>query len=538
MKNMQLATDLAESLPATIRFGAFSLDTRKHELSCEGERVPLERQVYQLLLLLVAHRERAVSKEEIIDRIWRGRVVSDSAVSSRVKSLRRALADDGNTQHTIRTVYGHGFRFVAEVLDDEPAAAPAITALPAMDDIATQAAAKPRGKPSIAILPLQLVGTPGEHVAIADAIPHDLISSVARLQWLRVIARGSSFRFRSGEHPTAEIASALDVHYCLSGVVEISGSYLAIVIELEDARDQRVVWSETFKGALDNVHGFRQEIVNSIVSNLELQISQNEASLARVTAPDRLDAWSLYHLGLQHLMRFNREDNLRAGEIFTRVREMAPEFARGHAAMSCAHFQNAFLRYTGDRDGEIQRATQLARVAVDLDPLDPFANFSLGRSRVLHRDLEGAKVLLDRAIELSPNYAQGIYSRAFTGVLACQPGDAIRFSDDAMNLSPLDPLLYAMRCTQAFAYMMQGDIESAVRWAEKGARSPGAHVIIYAAALLMNILHGDRKQVAYWDQLIRATGVQMNADFFLQALPFQDPAVRRIVISAFESHGY
>ena len=294
-----------------------------------------------------------------------------------------------------------------------------------------------------------------------------------------------------------------------------------------------VVWSESLKGSVEKVHEFRQDIVNSIVSNLELQISLNEARLARVATPERLDAWSMFHLGLQHLHRFNRDDNFRAEELFSQVQSMAPEFARGHAAMSCAHFQNAFLRYRENKQEEIARASELAQKAIDLDPLDPFANFAKGRSLVLHQDLEGAKVWLDRAIDLSPNYAQGIYARAWTGVLSCNPEEAIQFSDHAISLSPLDPLLYAMYGTKGFANMISGDMDAAVHWTEKAVRAPGAHVLIVAMAVLMNILKGDDKQARYWLQNIRAQGAPMTSEFFLQAFPFQDPGVRQKVRDAF-----
>ncbi len=102
-------------------FGPFELDTARVELRTAGETRALEPQVFALLALLVENRERLVSKDEIIEKVWDGRIVSDSAVASRVKSARQALGDDGKTQRYIRTLHRQGFRFVAEVRD-EPAA--------------------------------------------------------------------------------------------------------------------------------------------------------------------------------------------------------------------------------------------------------------------------------------------------------------------------------------------------------------------------------------------------------------------------------
>src|SRR5262244_547799 len=104
------------------RFESYELDTDRYELRREGKPRAIEPQVFALLTLLVENRHRMVPRDEIIRSVWEGRAVSDSALSSRVKSARQALDDDGNSQRLIRTVHGQGFRFVGEV---ESAAAPA-----------------------------------------------------------------------------------------------------------------------------------------------------------------------------------------------------------------------------------------------------------------------------------------------------------------------------------------------------------------------------------------------------------------------------
>ena len=131
---------------------------------------------FSLLALLVENRERLVSRDEVLEKVWDGRIVSEAAVASRVKSARQALGDDGKAQRLIRTVHGQGFRFVGEVHA-------AVDLLPPSE---------PPARPSIAVLPFRLLGVPGRYGAIADALPHDLISELARLRWLFVTARGSS----------------------------------------------------------------------------------------------------------------------------------------------------------------------------------------------------------------------------------------------------------------------------------------------------------------------------------------------------------
>ncbi len=97
------------------QFNDFALDPKKFELRQHGTLIRLEPQVFLLLKLLIENRDHMVSKDEIIDEIWDGRIVSESSVASRIKSVRIAVGDDGASQHTIRTIYGHGFRFIAAV---------------------------------------------------------------------------------------------------------------------------------------------------------------------------------------------------------------------------------------------------------------------------------------------------------------------------------------------------------------------------------------------------------------------------------------
>jgi DNA-binding winged helix-turn-helix (wHTH) protein len=96
-------------------FDDFELDPGRVELRRNGGLVHVEPQVFALVLLLVENRERMVSRDEIIEKVWEGRIVSDAAISSRIKSARQALGDDGSTQRVIRTVHGQGLRFIAQV---------------------------------------------------------------------------------------------------------------------------------------------------------------------------------------------------------------------------------------------------------------------------------------------------------------------------------------------------------------------------------------------------------------------------------------
>jgi TolB-like protein len=275
------------------RFEHFELDLARGELRASGDPCHVEPQVFALLALLVENRARLVSRDELIEKVWDGRIVTDAAIASRVKSARQALGDDGQAQRFIRTVHRKGFRFVAgvRVAPDavEPVAGAALNRVEPVDDAAVRGSPG-RERPSIAVLPFRRVGDPGQHTAIADALPHDLILELWRLRWLFVTARGSSFRLRDVATDAVEVGCLLGVRYSLSGTVELTGTKLVVSVALADTRDGSVVWAERYTGALEDVHRVREDIRGRLLAALELQIPLHEARLARLTVSEDLDA--------------------------------------------------------------------------------------------------------------------------------------------------------------------------------------------------------------------------------------------------------
>jgi DNA-binding winged helix-turn-helix (wHTH) protein len=498
-------------------FGDCRLDVGARELRRAGVVVPVEPQVFDLLRLLIETRTRVVSRDEIIERIWGGRIVSDSAVASRIKSARQAIGDDGSSQRLIRTHHGVGFRFVGDVAAMDPS-----DALVATQDEKPETA--PTGRPSIAVLPFQLVGVAGPYTTIAEALPHDLIVELSRLRWLMVIARGSSFQFRTADATQGRLKAALGVRYVLTGVVEIAGPRLTVTVELSDTDEAAVVWCDVYRDEVGAVHEIRSKIAQAVVAALELQIPLAEARRA-VGAPSHLDAWAAYHLGLAQMFRFDREGAERARGFFERAVELEPGFARAHAGLSFAHFEDAFLRFASDRGTAAVKARRCADAALALDPLDPFCNLVMGRSAWLTGDLEGALPWLDRAVELNPNYAQGKYSSAWTLTQLGEGAHSQALVDSAMALSPLDPLLYGMLGVRAFSHIVRDEPAEAAHWGERSARAPYAHPLIEMIAAVGHGLNGDEARARAWLQSAARRQRGLSSDRFFEAFPCRDPAV-------------
>ena len=489
--------------------------------------MPLERRAFAALSYLVENSDRLISKDELVEKIWDGRIVTDAAISTVIKTVRKALGDDGSNQKYIRTVHGRGFRFVGKVEYRTLKAATVEAVSSPVENVADETGQNHAAeRPSIAVLPFKLIGSSDGYGAIADAVPSELISTLSRLRWLKVIARGTTFRFREIELDLETIRNSIGAAYLLSGDVELFGSSLAITVELSDTRTEHVVWSERLSGKIDDVHQIRDDVVRLVTSALELHIPQNEAALARLRTPESLDAWSCFHLGLQHMYRFNSADNVAAGTYFRRAVELDPHFARAYAARSFTSFQAAFLRYGSDRTANIEDARRFAEKSVELDPMDPFGNFNYGRAHWLRGDPAAGQAWLERSMSLSPSFAQGFYAPGWADVMGGQGAPALANLNTAVSLSPLDPFLYAMQSATGLAYLHIEDLEKAAYWADQGARKPGAHYLIAAIAASIHDMAGNDDAAAYWSNQAFARRPDASIDKFFAAFPFVSEPVR------------
>ena len=505
------------------RVGEHVLDLRKFELRKNDVLLPAEPQVLSLLFHLVENRDRLVSKDELVATIWGGRAVSDSAISSRIKTARQLLGDDGDAQRLIRTIHGRGFRFVGDVSAD--AGAVPVRPLDPADS-----------KPSIAVLPFDC--TDPRLSTISDGVPHDLIVGLSRLRSLTVIARGSSFRFRGWSGDLAQVGATLGVAYCLTGTVHAAADRVAVAVELVDVATSSALWGDLYEGDLNNLHDIRERILAEIIGTLDLQISRHEAERARLRSPEDLNAWSAYHLGLQHVFRFNRTDNAQGLDYFEQAIARDPGFSQAHAGVSFARFQNAFMQYSEDIDDEVAGARRSAEIAIELDEQDPTANLMMGRSLWLEDRLESSIPWLERSIALSPNYAQAIYSRAFTHLLMSESRSGHEKAEAALRRSPIDPLRYAMLSCSGFNEAILGREAEGAVLVDRAAREPRAHVMIAAMAAICHVWAGNQPAASEWAEDIRSRDPNLTTDVFLTSFPFRDGPVRQRVTKALTELGF
>jgi TolB-like protein/tetratricopeptide (TPR) repeat protein len=261
-------------------FDSFVFDTDRRELRQGDAIVAMQPQVFDLLEYLIRNRDRVVSKEEIFNSVWGGRIVSDSSLTSRINAARAALGDSGEEQRLLRTLPRKGIRFVG-----------AVRQLGAEDEAAVEA--EPAGarsraedaRPSIAVLPLMNLSGEPDSLRFGDALAEDVITELSRSPELFVVSRNSSFVYRDKSVDTRQIGQALGVKFVLEGSVRRAGGRFRVVAQLIDASDASHVWAERFDFALEDAAASQDALTHEIVLAVRSRLTKTTS--ARLSGIER-----------------------------------------------------------------------------------------------------------------------------------------------------------------------------------------------------------------------------------------------------------
>jgi TolB-like protein/DNA-binding SARP family transcriptional activator/Flp pilus assembly protein TadD len=373
---------------------------------------------------------------------------------------------------------------------------------------------------SVAIMPfVDRAASKGIPRGLADALAHDVIIRLAKLRSVFVIAQGTVFALHERAVSAEEAGRMLNVDYIVSGSTQRRDARLSVSVELAETRTARIVWAETFDHKLEDALLVLDEIGNRIVASVASEIETVERNRAILRPPCSLDAWEAHHRGLWHMYRFNQTDNERARHYFEMAVRLDPTFARAYAGLSFTHWQNAFQGWTA-REQEAERAFEAAGQSLMVDDRDPAAHWAMGRALWLRGSQDESVTELGRAIDLSPNFALGHYALAFVHSQGGDPRAALGFADQSRQLSPFDPMLFAMLGARAMALVRLEQFEEAADWALKAAARPNAHAHIRAIAACCLSLAGRREEALALVASIRKTLPQYSVDDFLAAFRF------------------
>ena len=410
-----------------VRFASFEMDEIAGELRKDGVKIRLQEQPFQILQILLERPGEVVTRDDLRKRVWPSDtfVDFDHGINNAIKRLREALGDTAEIPHFIETLPRRGYRFL------QPLAAPIAEA-------------------SIAVLPFLSLSTDGENEIFADGMCEEIISSLAQIRNLRVIARTSSFSFKGKHVDLRVIGEQLNVRTVLEGSVRKSGNRLKITVQLVNAADGYHLWSETYDREMKDVFAIQEEIANAIVQRLEVTLDAEQHPIFRA-GTDNLEAFKLYTQGRS--LFFQRGPHLiRSVEHCRQAVALDPKYALAWSGLADAYNMVGFYGLARP-DACLLQAKEAAQRAIALDPSAAEAHTSLAMCHLLHDwDRQSAEREFLHSLELKPRQS---LTRTWYGLYFLQWAEGrleegLAQATQAVHLDPISP--YA-RAIQAITYL-------------------------------------------------------------------------------------
>lgn len=498
-------------------FSGYRLDVERRELWRAGVPVTVEPGVFDLLVYLVLNREKVVSKDELIDAIWGGRIVSESTLTSRITAARHAIGDNGNEQRLIRTIARKGVRFVAEpttIAPDDPGRHP------------SDLTSRTTEKPSIAVLPFTNMSGDPEQEYFSDGVSEDIIMGLSRLRWFFVIARNSSFVYKGQALDVRQIGDELGVDYLLEGSVRKSGQRVRISCQLLDAATGNHLWSERYDRELTDVFALQDEITESVVAAIEPELVAAEGNRAEKRSVNDLQAWDLVARALPHFWKFTVEGNAEAIAVLRKAVERFPNYAPANSMLS---FALLFSAYVGWDNEERELAEKLAFRAMEIDEHDPWAHVAAGFLAMTDRKTDESLRRYQRALELNPNFAAALGFVGFTLALDGQCVEALDYFERATRMNPKEAFTNIFLAPFGAAHYLSGDYNEAIRWAQQAVQLRPGHMggyrILAASLAQAGRLDEAREVMATLRKLQPGISVAWVRKF----VPYTDRAMERFL---------
>jgi TolB-like protein/Flp pilus assembly protein TadD len=400
------------------RFEDYLLDVDRQELRRGANLVAIEPQVFDLLLFLIRNRDRVVSKDDLVAKVWNGRAISDSTLSSRITIARQTIGDSGEEQRLIRTVARKGLRFIGEVSEGVnspaqqlPSASGDTTKVQPLGTLAETGVKTTFGKHSIAVLPFDNLSADPEQEYFSDGMAEDLITDLSKISGLSVAARHSSFTFKGRSADIGEVAKKLGVAFILEGSVRKMADRLRINAQLIDAAQGTHVWAERFDGDVAEIFDFQDRIRKDIIAALELKLTTAQASRSKKQRTTSLEAYDHLLRGRSEYYRYGSEHNAKAIEHFTAASKLDPNFAEPYSYLSYCYFARFMMMWPG-ADPDLGPALSAAEKAVSLDSASATTLSRLAWLLAFLRRYEESFSHFEKAIALEPNNAESLAAYA------------------------------------------------------------------------------------------------------------------------------
>ncbi len=376
-------------------------------------------------------------------------------------------------------------------------------------------------KPSIAVLPFVNMSEDPKQEYFSDGITENIITGLSKIPRLFVIARNSTFVYKRKGVKVQQVAEDLGVRYVLEGSVQRSGNRVRVTVQLIDALTGNHLWAEHYDRDLKDIFAVQDEITMKILQSIRVKLTEGEQELKR-KPPRNLEAFLKVLQAAEYIQRFNIEGNIMGKQLPEEAIALDPEFATAYYALAGAHMMDVWLGSSKSPKESLDKAVELTRKAISLDPKDSHFYAFLGYLYVMKRDYDKAIAEGEKAVALDPG---GADAHAWLGMslnYADRPKEAIPLFEKAIRLNPNGPTWYFQNFGNS--YRMMGQHQEAITQYKKSLRvAPNSIATHISLAATYSLLGRDEEAHAEAQEVLRINP-KFSVEYYAKTLPFKNQA--------------
>ncbi|MCF6317742.1 MAG: winged helix-turn-helix domain-containing protein [Proteobacteria bacterium] len=470
------------------KFNDITIDTKNYQLLQNTNALTVEPQVFNLIVYLIEHRDRVILRQELLDALWEGKIVSDATISNHIKSARKVLGDDGRKQAIIKTIHGRGYQFIAKYecknrikpnqashQKNKPKYIKFLLVFGLVvlftfilsSVLQKQTKQSDNNNPSkvtvdqsIAVLAFKDMSENSDQAYFSEGISEELLNVFTKIPNLRVASRTSSFSFQNKALTIEEIGKELNVDYIMEGSVRKSGGKLRVTAQLIRIADGSHMWSETYNHTMEDIFKIQDEIALEVTKQLKIKLNQDKIKVTPVDS----HAYILY-LQAIYLLKENTESSIKKaiklmGESISKDSNYAPAWT----AYSRILYTAVIYSYKKDNKGAFILAKQAVTKALELDPYYAQAHAQMTLINLLEWNMPAAQASINRAMELNNKSSSVVGVYAYYMQISGQLAKNVTTLEQAINLDPLNNVHYI---NLGIAYLMLHRLDEALYMLEK-----------------------------------------------------------------------
>jgi adenylate cyclase len=439
-------------------FNNITINTVNYQLLKNNKIIPIEPQVFNIILYLLENKDKVVTRQELLDTIWKGKIVSDSSISNHIKSARKALDDDGVMQTVIKTTHGRGYQFVAKCQSKKeltsnpikPKRSPSkiiyiVLGIVVLSIIIFWNNSQQTNSPlvnnqekSIAVLAFKDLSENSDREYFSDGISEELLNVFTKIPNLRVASRTSSFSFRNKQITLENIGKDLNVDYVMEGSVRKSGEKIRTTAQLIRVADGFHVWSETYDHEIEDIFKIQDEIAMAVSDQLKVKLF-NHGKNTTVIEPK---AYTLY-LQAVYLLKQNTEESItKSLDLISKSIALDSNYAPSWALYGRILYTVVIYTYDKKNKSALLLSKSATLKALDIDKNYAKAYAQLALVNLLEWDYESAQKNTDLALKLDKKNSIVTAISARNLQLRGQLKKNVEMLEKAVELDPLFNINY------------------------------------------------------------------------------------------------